>query len=261
MSALLVIVLLLQVLVAFAFQSHTHRLNPRFNSGKSYLSSSTNVAETLTYDVNAWRAGGDPFDLIMSFLPLPTSSSSACSSGFSTCEQEICEVLPGVVPVDLKGTYFRNGYGKFEIGNDKVMHPFDADGLMCAITIENGKAIFRNRFVRTKGFLGEKRARKILYRGAFGTQRSGGAFANIFDTKIKNVANTNALYWAGRLFALWEVTRTCHNSTQNCHNLTRNCNPRGGCPTAWSRSLFALSGSIPSRVTGQTTQPIFAALC
>lgn len=84
------------------------------------------------------------------------------------------------------------------------MHPFDADGLMCAITIDNGQAVFRNRFVRTKGFLRERRERKIMYRGAFGTQRKGGALFNMFDTKIKNVANTNALYWGGRLLALWE---------------------------------------------------------
>ena len=84
------------------------------------------------------------------------------------------------------------------------MHPFDADGLMCAITVCEGKAVFRNRFVRTKGFVRERKAGKILYRGAFGTQRSGGAFFNMFDVNIKNVANTNALYWGGRLLALWE---------------------------------------------------------
>jgi all-trans-8'-apo-beta-carotenal 15,15'-oxygenase len=48
------------------------------------------------------------------------------------------------------------------------------------------------------------RANKILFRGAFGTQRSGGFLANIFDARIKNVANTNVIYWAGRLLALWE---------------------------------------------------------
>jgi all-trans-8'-apo-beta-carotenal 15,15'-oxygenase len=58
--------------------------------------------------------------------------------------------------------------------------------------------------VRTTGFVSERKANKILYRGAFGTQKKGGALANIFDTNIKNVANTNALFWANRLFALWE---------------------------------------------------------
>ena len=140
----------------------------------------TMAATTETYDLEAWK------------------------KGFSTCAKEICEKLPGTVPKDIKGTYYRNGYGKFEVGKDKVVHPFDADGMMCAITIEEGNAIFRNRIIRTAGYVKEQKARRILYRGAFGTQRQGGALSNIFDVNIKNVANTNAMYWGNRLFALWE---------------------------------------------------------
>lgn len=44
----------------------------------------------------------------------------------------------------------------------------------------------------------------MMYRNAFGTQKKGGFLSNIFDTSIKNVANTNVIYWAGRLLALWE---------------------------------------------------------
>jgi len=91
------------------------------------------------------------------------------------------------------------------VGKEPVMHPFDADGLVCAITLSEGKAVFRNRFVRTKGYQREKRARKILYRGAFGTQKSGGPLFNMFDVNIKNVANTNIIYWDGKLLALWEA--------------------------------------------------------
>lgn len=133
-----------------------------------------------TYDLQAWK------------------------NGFSSCKSEVCEKLVGEIPRDIRGTYFRNGYGKFEVGKDKVMHPFDADGMMIGITIADGSAIFRNRMIRTSGYVREQKARRILYRGAFGTQRTGGAFANIFDVNIKNVANTNAMYWGDRLFALWE---------------------------------------------------------
>ena len=145
-----------------------------------FTSSVSTKTNDLTYDLASWK------------------------NGFTTCEKEICEVLDGSVPVDLEGTYFRNGYGKFEIGKEPVLHPFDADGMMCAITIEKGRAIFRNRFIQTKGFKKEKRFRKIQFRGAFGTQRAGGFMANILDTKIKNVANTNVLWWGNRLLALWE---------------------------------------------------------
>ena len=84
------------------------------------------------------------------------------------------------------------------------MHPFDADGMITAIQVSNGSAFFRNRFVKTKGYTTELRTKRVSYRGIFGTQKSGGLLSNIFDVQLKNVANTNVLYWYGRLLALWE---------------------------------------------------------
>ena len=45
--------------------------------------------------------------------------------------------------------------------------------MLTAITIKNSSAIFRNRFIRTKGYLKEKRTKRISYRGTFGTKKSG----------------------------------------------------------------------------------------
>ena len=45
----------------------------------------------------------------------------------------------------------------------------------------------------------------MLYRGVFGTQKPGGWLNNIFDIKFKNIANTNVIYWGGKLLALWEA--------------------------------------------------------
>ena len=78
--------------------------------------------------------------------------------------------------------------------------------MVSAITVNSGSVIFRNKFVRTTGYLKELKANKICYRNAFGTQRSGGIFSNIFDVKIKNLANTNVIYRDKRLYALWEVS-------------------------------------------------------
>jgi all-trans-8'-apo-beta-carotenal 15,15'-oxygenase len=76
--------------------------------------------------------------------------------------------------------------------------------MVSAVTFQNGTALFRNKFVRTKGYKREIKAKKILYRGIFGTRASGGWLANLFALNPKNVANTNIIYWAGRLLALWE---------------------------------------------------------
>lgn len=127
----------------------------------------------------------------------------AFSSLFQSCIDEVCESLPGTFPTDIEGTFFRNIMGKFEAGKEKYTHPFDADGMIAAIQFKDGKAIFRNRMIATKAYLAQKKAKKIVYRG-FGTQKKGGIFANLFDTNLKNAANTNIIHWGGQLLALWE---------------------------------------------------------
>ena len=41
-------------------------------------------------------------------------------------------------------------------------------------------------------------------RGTFGNHKMPGFLGNMFAMKTKNVANTNVIYWGGRLLALWE---------------------------------------------------------
>ena len=113
--------------------------------------------------------------------------------------------IEGEIPLALHGTLFRNGPGLLEVNGQHLHHPFDGDGMISAIAFNNGRVHFRNRFVRTEGFDREQQAGKILYRGVFGTQKPGGWLANIFDFQLKNIANTNILYWGGKLLALWEA--------------------------------------------------------
>eukprot|EP00601_Ochromonadales_sp_CCMP2298_P001638 CAMPEP_0173181340 /NCGR_PEP_ID=MMETSP1141-20130122/7228_1 /TAXON_ID=483371 /ORGANISM="non described non described, Strain CCMP2298" /LENGTH=398 /DNA_ID=CAMNT_0014104313 /DNA_START=126 /DNA_END=1319 /DNA_ORIENTATION=+ len=144
--------------------------------------------------------------------PTPTDTASpgivynqkAWESGFTTCQKEVCENIGSNLPKDLKGTYYRNGHAKFESGKEPVLHPFDADGMVTAVTFNDGQALFRNRFVRTQGYKTERKMKRILTRGAFGTAKKGGQLANIFSLSVRDTANTNAVYWAGRLLAMYE---------------------------------------------------------
>ncbi|MEN9201834.1 MAG: carotenoid oxygenase family protein [Thermostichus sp. DG_1_6_bins_120] len=124
-----------------------------------------------------------------------------------TCEQEYwIPEIEGRIPTGLRGTLFRNGPGKLEIGSQRYGHPFDGDGMVCAITFVNGKVHFRNRFVRTCEFEAEEKAGRVLYRGVFGTQKPGGWWANFLDLRFKNPANTNVIYQGDKLLALWEAS-------------------------------------------------------
>ena len=101
--------------------------------------------------------------------------------------------IEGEIPAELEGTLLRNGPGLLDINGTPVRHLFDGDGMVSAITFQDGRAYFRNRFVRTRGFLREQKAGKPLYRGVFGTQKPGGWLNNAFDLRIKNIANTNII--------------------------------------------------------------------
>lgn len=128
--------------------------------------------------------------------------------GYRSLKQEFdywIDDVEGEIPVELTGTLFRNGPGRLDINSQPIHHPFDGDGMACAIAFQNGRAHFRNRYIQTEGYLAEQEAGKILYRGVFGTDKPGGWLANLFDLKLKNIANTNIIYWGGKLLALWEA--------------------------------------------------------
>ncbi len=115
------------------------------------------------------------------------------------------EEIEGEIPAGLEGTLFRNGPGLLDIGGVPLTHPFDGDGMISAVTFTQGRAHFRNRYVRTEGYVAEQKAGKILYRGVFGTPKPGGWLNNLFDTRLKNIANTQVIYWGEKLLALWEA--------------------------------------------------------
>lgn len=129
------------------------------------------------------------------------------------------EDITGEIPSELTGTLYRNVPAMLDVNGQQLHHPFDADGNICGISFNNGRAYFRNRYVKTQGYLAEREAGKILYRGVFGTEKAGGWINNAFDFKLKNVANTNVLYWGGQLLALWEASHAHHLDPQTLETL------------------------------------------
>lgn len=72
--------------------------------------------------------------------------------------------VEGSLPRDLDGVYLRNSENPVHQPLGKY-HPFDGDGLLHAIRFRDGKASYRNRFVRTEGFLAEEAAGRALWSG------------------------------------------------------------------------------------------------
>jgi carotenoid cleavage dioxygenase len=103
----------------------------------------------------------------------------------------------GQIPRDLNGTYYRNGPNPaFEPPGR--YHWFDGDGMIHAVTLRDGRASYRNRWVESAGLREERRAGKALFPGLL--DLSGAEVA-----AYKNTANTHVVFHAGRLLALMEA--------------------------------------------------------
>jgi all-trans-8'-apo-beta-carotenal 15,15'-oxygenase len=127
------------------------------------------------------------------------------SAGFRTLAEGHdyrIEEIEGEIPRGLRGTLFRNGSGRNELGGKWFPHWFDGDGMISAIRFDDRGIHFRNRYVATDNYRDETRAGRIQYRG-FGKMRPGGVLANALRQPA-NVSNTSVVMEYGRLLSLWE---------------------------------------------------------
>ncbi|MEU8591975.1 carotenoid oxygenase family protein [Streptomyces sp. NPDC048664] len=74
------------------------------------------------------------------------------------------DVVEGAVPADLDGVYLRNTENPVHPAV-RNYHPFDGDAMVHVVGFRDGKAFYRNRFVRTDGLLTEIEARSAQWAG------------------------------------------------------------------------------------------------
>jgi carotenoid cleavage dioxygenase-like enzyme len=103
----------------------------------------------------------------------------------------------GALPRDLNGTYYRTGPNPAFPPRGSY-HWFDGDGMVHAITLRDGRAHYRNRYVRSRGLEEERAAGRALYPSLLDLDPSEAP-------RIKNTGNTNIVQHAGRLLALMEA--------------------------------------------------------
>ncbi len=129
-----------------------------------------------------------------------TQSNPFLMGNFAPVAQEVTsEHLPviGSIPEALNGCFLRNGPNP-QFPPIGQYHWFDGDGMVHNIQLHQGQAIYRNRYVRTAGFLKEKEAQAPLWTGLMEPPRPG------HEPSVKNVANTAIVWHSGRCFAVWE---------------------------------------------------------
>lgn len=110
----------------------------------------------------------------------------------------------GTIPKDIDGVYIRNTENPAHqaIG---LYHPFDGDGMLHSVSFKDGKAEYRNRFVRTDGFEAEQKAGKALWQGIANkitdkTRKGWGA-----QGYIKDSSSTDVVVHAGKVMStFWQ---------------------------------------------------------
>jgi carotenoid cleavage dioxygenase-like enzyme len=103
----------------------------------------------------------------------------------------------GTIPAALRGTWFRSGPNPaFEpVGR---YHWFDGDGMIHAITLADGRAHYRNRYVLSAGLREERAAGRATFPGLLELKPTEAP-------RFKNTGNTNVVWHADRLLALMEA--------------------------------------------------------
>lgn len=109
-------------------------------------------------------------------------------------------VVEGEIPQELNGTLYRNGPNPQFAPRGKY-HWFDGDGMIHAFAIHDGRAHYRNRWVRTQRFQLEREAGESLFGGLADFTNSDPRAEGVFP----NAANTNIVMHGGKLLALWEA--------------------------------------------------------
>lgn len=110
----------------------------------------------------------------------------------------------GSLPTDIDGTYFKNGPGQFELGGQKVYHPFDGHGIISSVSIRNGRAFYRSKFVRSHEYNLEESHGKFLYPASFGTPASDQVPGYIAPFLPKTASNTSVIPFRQGVLAAFE---------------------------------------------------------
>jgi carotenoid cleavage dioxygenase len=111
--------------------------------------------------------------------------------------------VTGEIPAALRGALFRTGPNPQFEPRDPNHHWFAGDGMIHGFYLADGKASYRNRYVRTPKWTLENAAGRSLF----------GTFGNPLTTdpdvlgQDSGVANTNIVWHAGHLLALEEGHR------------------------------------------------------
>ncbi|MCR5979171.1 carotenoid oxygenase [Gordonia jinghuaiqii] len=143
--------------------------------------------------------------------PVDMSRNPFLSGVFAPQREEVDRIdLPvtGEIPPDLHGSYLRNGPNlRFDpIGS--YVYPIDGDAMVHRIGFADGRASYRNRFVRTPMVLAEEAAGHAVWSGITdGYTPSAAEVGDALAGTVRELPDINIVRHGGRLMAMAESDR------------------------------------------------------
>jgi carotenoid cleavage dioxygenase-like enzyme len=142
----------------------------------------------------------------------------AWTPNFEEYDDDAMEVI-GEIPADIDGIYVRNTENPVHDSIGKY-HPFDGDGMLHMMQLKNGKASYKNRFIRTRGFLAEQEAGEALWIGFTGKPQNSKRKGWGAHGHIKDSSSTDISVHAGRLLStFWQCGEGYRLSPENLETL------------------------------------------
>ncbi len=118
-------------------------------------------------------------------------------------------VVAGEIPADLHGSYLRNGANPRFTPLGDFIYPFEGDAMVHAVHLEDGRASYRNRYLRTPMFELEERVGHPVWASMMSgyfpaAEVTGPDLANM----PKDLPSINVVRHNGQLIALAEQSRS-----------------------------------------------------
>lgn len=110
--------------------------------------------------------------------------------------------VTGQWPAELRGTLYRNGPARHDIGDFRYKHWFDGDGMLHAYRFDGTTLRHQAKMVMTTKYTQELAAGRPLYPGFASPVPNP---APVSSADAVNVANISVLYHHNKLLALWEA--------------------------------------------------------
>ncbi len=117
-------------------------------------------------------------------------------------DAEDLEVLEGQIPTDIDGVYLRNTQNQLHQPKGRF-HPFDGDGMIHMISLKDGKASYRNRWVRTRAFAAEQEAKRSLWGSLIEPVSISERRGECTHPALKDASSTDVVVHAGTVLSTY----------------------------------------------------------